>query len=78
MVADVREDMLWNDWAWCQVTVRAELEGFEGFAFLGGCSYKSEADFTEGGYYTDLCDEAFEDLLRNIDETKTRIVNLNK
>lgn len=73
----VRDQLEWgNEWAWCQVCVTAELEGFKGTAWLGGCSYESEDQFTIDGYYTDLCDEAFEDLVRNISETKTRIVKI--
>ena len=34
---EVREDYeSGNCWAWCQVTVHAKLEGFEGFAFNVG------------------------------------------
>lgn len=41
-----------NLWAWCHVEVRAEYGPFKGSDYLGGCSYKSEADFkADGGYY---------------------------
>ena len=77
LVAVVREAMEHCEWAWCAVTVVAELNGFKGYAYLGGCSYKSEKDFTEaGGYYDDLCDEAYEDLVRAVEETRTRLVAL--
>lgn len=75
MAADVRKDYeSGNDWAWCQVVVHARLDEWHGAAFLGGCSYKSEDDFMASDYYGDLCEEAFEDLLHNISETKTRVV----
>lgn len=65
-----------NEWAWCIVCITAEIEGFEGTAYLGGCSYESEADFKAGGYYEDLCDEAFEDLCRTVEEVRERVVRL--
>jgi hypothetical protein len=56
-----------NEWAWCYVRVVATWaapngETFTGAAGLGACSYESEKDFREGGYYPDLCDEALADL----------------
>lgn len=51
-----------NEWAWCSVKVTATLGEFEGTAYLGACSYKSEADFVKGGYYDDMCDEALDEL----------------
>lgn len=74
MAVKVREDYdSGNEWAWCQVSVCAHLNGFEGFAFLGGCSYRSEEEFRSSDYFTDMCDEAYEDLLNQIDRTKTVI-----
>jgi len=69
-VPAIREAMEWNEWAWCQVTVRALLDEpvrfgerqFCGFASLCGCSYDSLEDFKASDYYSDLCDEAFNDL----------------
>jgi hypothetical protein len=53
-------------WAWASVDVCAKLkdfEGFEGHAYLGGCSYKDEADFsTDDGYLPQMKEEALEDL----------------
>jgi len=52
-----------NEWAWCSVKVTAAFGNFEGTAYLGACSYKSEADFREpGGYFDDLKTEALDDL----------------
>jgi hypothetical protein len=52
-----------NEWAWCMVTVTATFGDFEGNAYLGACSYRSESDFKKmDGYYPGLCDEALEDL----------------
>lgn len=48
-----------NEWAWCQVTVRAGYRGFAGVDHLGACSYTSEASLREpGGYFDDLCWQA--------------------
>lgn len=50
-------------WAWASVCVIAECEGFIGKAYLGGCCYEDEADFTrDDGYYPQLKEEALEDL----------------
>lgn len=51
-----------NVWAWCWVKVTAHWEGFEGSDTLGGCSYKSEAAFKRGGYYTDMKQAALDQL----------------
>lgn len=60
-------------WAWADVTVIAECEGFQGHAFLGGCSYKDEADFKrDGGYYEDLKTQAFADLLTEMSKVVAR------
>jgi len=50
-------------WAWAQVTMIAEYEGFRGSDVLGGCSYKDENDFKrDGGYYEDMKTSALADL----------------
>lgn len=56
-------------WAWCSVRVKAIApDGSIGCSsWLGGCSYKDEADFRNDGgegYFTDLCNEAAADLCR--------------
>lgn len=56
-----------NEWAWCTVKVVASYKEHEGVDYLGGCSYKSEADFKEvGGYYEDMKQAAFADLLTQL------------
>lgn len=47
-----------NSWAWCTVKVTAHWENMHGSDFLGCCSYLSEKDFIEGGYYQDMKNEA--------------------
>lgn len=50
-------------WAWADVEVRAEWNGFEGSDYLGGCSYVDEADFCQpGGYFDDMKERAYEEL----------------
>lgn len=65
-----------NEWAWCCVTVTAELEGFKGEAHLGGCAYEDEAQFKIDGYYEDLCHEALSDLESVIDDTRRRLARI--
>lgn len=62
-IKPIIEDAEYNPWAWCCVEVRATFDGVTGSDFLGGCSYKNEADFkTPGGYYEDMVNEAIERL----------------
>jgi hypothetical protein len=56
-----------NLWAWCvaHVTVRPKdgrIATFSGDDYLGGCSYASEQDFKEGGYYEDMVNTALSEL----------------
>jgi hypothetical protein len=61
-------------WAWACVKVTASItlddgRTFEASEFLGGCCYASEADFkVPGGYYEDLCTEAFDALDEKVRE----------
>jgi len=55
-----------NQWAWCSVKMTAKYKEFEGVDYLGGCSYKSEKDFREGGYFEDMKVQALEALNTNI------------
>lgn len=60
-----------NEWAWCcahvRVTYEVALAGkafpatIKGNAYLGGCSYESEADFRAHNY-ADMLAEALDDL----------------
>jgi hypothetical protein len=57
-------------WAWALVIVRAHWHDFEGRAALGGCSYKDAQDFkAPDGYYPQMCEEAFADLIVTLKET---------
>jgi hypothetical protein len=56
-------------WAWCVVKVEAHYHVLVGVDYLGGCSYKDEADFREpGGYFDDMKGEALADLQRQFDD----------
>lgn len=52
-------------WAWCSVrvcVVDTRTQQVAHSSWLGGCSYKDEADFKQCGYYEDMCAEAREAL----------------
>jgi hypothetical protein len=52
-----------NDWAWCVAGVHATYAGETASAYLGFCSYKSEADFIESsGYFDDMRRESLSEL----------------
>lgn len=60
-------------WAWASVRVRATWTApsgteYHGDAYLGGCSYRDEAEFREdGGYYDQMAAEALDDLNATLD-----------
>ena len=58
-----------NEWAWCTVKVTAHIGRFHGSDYLGCCSYESEEQFTQDGYYDDMKHEALEALKLDIMET---------
>ena len=56
-------------WAWACVRVIAKFKDMDrpvGVAHLGGCSYKDEEDFKQGGYFEDMKGEALQDLLKKL------------
>jgi hypothetical protein len=59
-----------NEWAWCCVKVTAHYKGQEGTAYLGGCSYKSMTDFKKDGYYEDMKQSAFDDLILSLERLR--------
>lgn len=66
-----------NEWAWCCIKVTATYGYFEGTDFLGGCSYKSKADFIESDdYYADMVDRAFNELVARIEKAQTKLEEL--
>lgn len=69
-VASVRERIRNGSmWVWANVTVRVTVHGLSSQSSLGCCSYDSEADFKQGGYYDDMIDEGVEDLAQVIEKT---------
>lgn len=76
-----------NEWAWCMVTVTAsitmtvkrkgrvdEVVKLEGRDHLGGCSYKSKADFCQPDcYYDDMKAKALADLQAKLDAMATLV-----
>ncbi len=68
-----------NEWAWCCAKVTAKWNGFEGTDYLGGCSYKSEADFrSPGGYFDDMKTQSLEDLNKQVSEAAQAIATLSE
>ncbi len=63
-----------NDWAWCTVKVTARVDGIEGTSYLGCCSYASEKDFRNGGYYPEMKEEAVRELRDKLEDS-LNIVN---
>lgn len=69
----IRDDMEWNEWAWCVARVRAKWGTLYADAYLGGCSYRNEAEFTGDAYYEDMVDEALGKLNAEIARLDARI-----
>jgi hypothetical protein len=61
---DLREQLeRGNEWAWCLVRVTARWAEYEGYDYLGGCSYASKEQFMHPkGYYPDMKARALADL----------------
>ena len=79
MVAEICEASQWNEWAWCCAKVTARYGSFEGTDYLGGCSYKSAADFmTPGGYYADMVAAALDDLKLSVKQARKDLKGFNK
>ena len=61
---DIRDQLArGNEWAWCVVRVTARWAGYEGYDYLGGCSYRSVEEFKHpDGYFPDMKARALADL----------------
>ena len=57
-----------NEWAWCKVRVEAVWKNFTGNDHLGGCNYESEQDFKASGYYENMKECAYENLVQQFEE----------
>lgn len=64
-----------NELAWCTIEVKASFEGINCSDYLGCCSYSSFKEFENGGYYSDMVDQAIDGLA---DEILTLKEKLNK
>lgn len=56
-------------WFVAHVIAEVEVDGetYKGDAYLGGCSYADEKNFTQdGGYYDDMKKDAFNDLIATL------------
>ncbi len=61
-----------NQWAWCTVIVTCyydggRLHGITGKDCLGGCSYKDEQGFVDGGYFEDMKRAAYDNFVAAIE-----------
>jgi hypothetical protein len=57
-----------DNWAWCCVSVTAEVNGFEASTYLGACSYDGLTDFLHpDGYYPSMREEAREALITKLE-----------
>ncbi len=64
----IREQLqMGNRWAWCCAHVSATYGDIQTDTYLGACSYESEQDFKNGGYYEDMVDEVIEELADRIE-----------
>lgn len=71
-------------WGWCCVKVTANWKTSEASprfeshpAYLGGASYLNEEDFIKNsGYYEQLCDEALDNLNKEIDSCFQALLSL--
>src|SRR4029077_7723666 len=59
-----------NVWAWASVKVECHYKGLTGTDYLGCCSYKDEDDFKKDGYYKDMKNAAYADLIQQIKDLK--------
>lgn len=68
---DIEEKLEYTVWAWCVVCVKAKYKGLEATDYLGGCNYENEEDFIKNsGYYEDMKQTAYNDLIQQIKDLK--------
>lgn len=62
--------------AWCNVEIIGEYKGLVSDPeYLGACSYASEKDFKEGGYYDYMVNTVLDDLNNKIADIVCDLVN---
>jgi hypothetical protein len=58
-----------NEWAWCTVELKGTFNTFEFSDYLGCCSYASEEEFKEDGYYEGMKANVVKGLQEVVNET---------
>ena len=67
----IESQLEYNEWAWCCVKVDCNYKGLTGTDYLGGCNYDSKEDFIKNsGYYEDMKETAYNDLIQQIKNLK--------
>lgn len=61
--------------SWFCAEVKVQLKGTSlfGIEFLGCCSYSSFDDFLNDAYFTDMVEQATQDLINDLNETSDKI-----
>ena len=68
---DIEKKLEYTEWAWACVKMECHWKGLTGTDYLGGCSYEDEKDFIEhSGYYEDMKQTAYADLIQQIKDLK--------
>jgi len=65
-----------TDWGWCRPLLEAEYNGAKGRARLGRVSAESAEAFRQTDYYSDMMDDAIEDLAKNMDAPESFVEGL--
>lgn len=60
-------------WAWASVDVIGTYKGLTASDYLGGCTYESEDDFKNNGYYADMVQTVLNDLNWQISDIVTSV-----
>lgn len=71
-------ELEYNPWAWCCVRVYVYYTplNIDVSEYLGCCSYDSEHDFKEDGYYDDMVNTIYNQLVDKLTEYKSHILNI--
>jgi hypothetical protein len=64
-----------NEAAWFNACVKVQIKGTHifGMDFLGCCSYKSFDEFMKEEYFTDMIEEATNDLINDLNDLNPKI-----
>jgi len=69
----IRNDLEFNEFAWCCIEVRCYYKNeLFGNDYVGGCSYESQKDFMENGYYEDMKDQALDALCAKLEKLQIK------